>query len=895
LYDLITNQHVGGLVLLRENENISNETDIRATTYGLIQELHRAKWLASQQVVPSPATGISVSPQYVPLLIGTIQEGDSSPYNQILSGVTPLPSLMAVGATWDLDLSRQIGRIMGQDLAGLGFNLYLGPALDVLNTPQADGGSDLGVRSFGGNPYWVRKMGQAYIRGLHEGSSGRMAVIASHFPGRGNADRPAEEDIATVRSSLEELRAVELAPFFSVTGEIPTLDTSVEGLMVSHIRYQGFQGSIRASTRPVSADPAALDMLLKQPEMASWRQNGGLVVSDDLGSPAIRRFYEATSGSFNAPLTQQVVREAFNAGNDLLYINHLVAQEDPDSYTTLVRILQFFAQKYRTDPEFARRVDVSVERVLAAKYRIYPEFDINQVAPETEGPAVIGNSDASLQTVMAVARQSVTLISPEADELPNVLPQPPGARSRMVFLTDVQSLKQCNLCPLQPALKVDSLSNAVLRFYGPRATGQVSHSLMTSYTFEDVWKLLNGTTQEDKDTLEGDLQLAEWVVVSLTRPNPGIPETQAFRRLLSGRPDLLRDKKVVVFAFDAPYYLDATDISRVSAYYGVYSKSEPFVDVAARVLFQELAPTGAMPVSVSGAGYDLARATAPDPNQNIPLSIDTLIPEVDLTITPTLQSTYETTPLIQMYGVDDIIPLRTGLIVDRNGRVVPDGTRVSFQINVVTSSGRFLQQIEKLTVDGIARVTYRIEQAGVIDIYANSGGAKSDIVQLDVRSGESIPTIVMQPTDIPTPTPTPTVTPSLTPAPTMTVTLTVTPTPLPDVAVSGRDWFFMLALALTVSAGVSWLGFRQMVTRWGVRWGLLGLMGGLLGYNYLALDLPGSQELLRKSGTQGVLLVTFLGVSLGLLVGLIWKQIFPGRQDPSERRSATGPRTGPKP
>lgn len=893
VYDLIARQHVGGLVILRENENITNQENIPAGVYQLTSNLQQIKWQASQQPAVLPASGITFTPQYVPLFIAIPQEGDASPSNQILSGVTELPSLMAIGATWEPELARQTGQIMGQDLASLGFNMIFGPSLNIASSPQVTGDPTLGVRSFGGSPYWVSKMGQAYVQGLHEGSNDRLLVVASNFPGRGNADRPADEEIATVRSSLSELKSNELQPFFAVTGNASSPLSVVDGLMVSHVRYQGLQGNIRSSTRPISADPSALDQVFKLPEMASWRQDNRLVISDDLGSPAVRRFYEANGGIFNAQQALQVVREAFNAGNDLVYINKLVSADDLNAYNTLLRTLQFFSQKYRTDAEFARRVDASVERILAAKFRLYPEFEIEQVVAPGPDQGQPQRREAAEQVVMDVARQAVTLISPEANDLANLLPQPPGLRSRMVFLTDVQEMAQCAACNFQSPLKIDSLQNAVLRFYGPRATGQVSHSLMVSYSFSDVWKTLNGTIPEESATLENDLRLAEWIVVALTRPDQTLPETQAFRRLLSERPDLLNEKKVIVFAFDAPYYLDATDISKITAYYGVYSKISPFVDVAARVLFQELSPTGSLPVSVAGVGYDLREAIAPDPGQNIPLLIDPS-PEVDLgTLTPTQISTSEVTPSIQTYGVDDVIPVRTGIILDRNGNMVPDNTRVNFQINVVTSSGRFNQQIEQYTTDGVARMTYRIEMAGVIDIFAVSGGAKSDILQLDIRSGESVPTIVMQPTETPQPTATPT--PSITPTVTVTITPTVTPTPVPEVNVGGRDWLLMLALTITISAGISWLGIRQMVARWGLRWGLLGLIGGLLAYNYLALNLPGTQDFLRHFGTRGVVMVTLLGVCSGILIGLIWKfaaSLLPNQE--TERRSTTSPKTGPK-
>jgi len=41
-------------------------------------------------------------------------------------------------------------------------------------------------------------------------------------------------------------------------------------------------------------------------------------------------------------------------------MGNIVSFDAPDTYTSIVRTLQFFAQKYREDPAFASRVDESV-------------------------------------------------------------------------------------------------------------------------------------------------------------------------------------------------------------------------------------------------------------------------------------------------------------------------------------------------------------------------------------------------------------------------------------------------------------------------------------------------------------------------------------------------------
>ena len=146
------------------------------------------------------------------------------------------------------------------------------------------------------------------------------------------------------------------------------LISTTDALLVSHIRYQGFQGNIRATTRPVSFDPQAFSQLISLPAFDTWRQDGGVMISDNLGSRAVRRFYDPSGQTFNGPL---VARDAFLAGNDLLYLDNFLSSGDADVYTSYMRTLVFFAQKYREDPAFAQRVDQSVLRILKLKYKIY--------------------------------------------------------------------------------------------------------------------------------------------------------------------------------------------------------------------------------------------------------------------------------------------------------------------------------------------------------------------------------------------------------------------------------------------------------------------------------------------------------------------------------------------
>ena len=443
IFNLITNYHIGGVILVAGNDNFTPVPDTLSNAHELIANLQRVEWEISNASVPDSATGTLAKRAYVPLFVGIEQDGGGTPSDQILNGLTAIPNAMSLGATWRPELTQQVGELQGRELSALGINLYLGPTLDVLDLPNPAARSGIGTRSFGGDPYWVGEMGRAFITGLHTGSDGGMLVVPKHFPGLGSSDRPVDEEVATVRKSLEQLKQIELAPFFAVTGKAPNALSMADGLLVSHIRFQGFQGNIRAATRPVSFDPSALGEILDLQELSAWRENGGLTVSDDLGSRAVRFFYSPTNEGFQAEI---VARDAFLAGNDLLYLGNIISSDLDDTYATNIRVLNFFTQRYREDPAFAQQVDEAVLRILTRKYQLFVRFQLSDVLVPANALENIGQSQ---QLIYDVARRSATLISPDSPELSSLLPSPPVLRDRLVFITDTVQYRQCSSCPVE--------------------------------------------------------------------------------------------------------------------------------------------------------------------------------------------------------------------------------------------------------------------------------------------------------------------------------------------------------------------------------------------------------------------------------------------------------------
>jgi beta-N-acetylhexosaminidase len=864
---LISNYHVAGVVLLARNNNIIDNNSISGTTAeqvnNLIQQLQRIEWNASLYVQTNEATGESFQPSYIPLLVGIPQEGDGYPFDQILDGVTTLPNAMAMGATWTPELASQAGAVLGQELSALGFNLLLGPVLDVLDPPELETANNLGTRTFGGDPYWVAEMGSAYVRGVHQGSNGQVAIVAKHFPGHGSSDRLPEEEVATVRKSLDELSSFDLAPFLAVTGSASSAEETADALLTSHIRYQGLQGNIRATTRPVSLDPQALSLLFELPGLSTWRDNGGIMVSDDLGNAAIRRFYTLTSQTYDP---RRVALNAFLAGNDLLYFADFTATEEVDSTTEAIRTLEFFTQKYREDSAFAQRVDESVLRILTLKNRLYPNFLLNSVVSDASKLNEIGQPD---QVSFEIARKAATLLSPSQAELDTTIPDPPNQNDRIVFISDTRSAKPCSDCPTQPLIDKRALQEAVLRLYGPQTGGQVTVNNLSSFSLEELELMLNGSTEVLQ--LELNLRRANWIIFSMLPDRPDIPSFQVLRRFLTERPDLFQQKRLIVYAFCAPYYLDATNISKLTAYYALYSKTPGFIDVAAYLLFGELRATAASPVSVPGIAYNLNEALFPDPTQIIPLEFDIPAPTQVITGTTTPEP-----PPTPEFRLGDVIPLRTGVILDHNRNPVPDGTPVTFTFTTGVESTS-VRQVE-VTRKGIAQTTYAINNPGVLEIRAESEAAQSEVLRLDIPTpGEENLTT--------TPTLEPTLTLTSVP-PTEVPTAPPTPTAdEPDQPLGVADWIMAVLTASIMAFVIYRLGALIGYVLWGVRAGFMVLIGGLIAYSIFVLQIQQSTQLLDTPSSLYIFLATIAGGIVGLLSVLAWRLV---AQSSRERQVGEG-------
>ncbi len=587
LRSLLETQRIGGVILSPEQGNFSN---VGATA----SELFSITVSLQQQ-----AAGLT---PFIPLFIGLRQQGDGPPGSAWTSGAMPLPSPLALGATWNPDRVQAVGRALGEELRAVGINLLLGPPLEVLLEPRPDLG-DAGVQTFGGDPHWVSRMARAYLSGLAEGSEGRLLVVPGAFPGEGRA-YGREERVAVL--TREDLAAFDLVPFITL------MRTSTESgrpllraVQVSTMRVRGFGGSAQEWTRPLTVDGAALGALLALPEIKAWREGGGVLLSPPLGLPVIRNLYVDERGEVDF---RRAALEAFLAGNDLIWLGAL--HPDPqEAARQAAAIIAFFREKYSTDLAFQNLVNSAVARILRLKYGLYPGFSAPMVLPTSANLPQTVATPAHLQIVRQALEEALVRLHPR-ETGPVPIPQP---GETFLVLVDGRTARACAACPEQRLLPTEVLTRALMTASGEA----LDATRITVRTFAEALAFLSRAPEAPD--LQPEFERATWVLIVALDERPEDPASSLPHLLLSERTDLLAGKQVVFWSLGPLYPLTAREVSRLSRYEALWTHVPPAVEIMARALFGALNPRSRAPLSIAALGYNLADRLRPDPNQVIPL------------------------------------------------------------------------------------------------------------------------------------------------------------------------------------------------------------------------------------------------------------------------------------
>ena len=282
-------------------------------------------------------------------LVGIDQEGGL--VDRLRKIITPMPAARTIRQHGDLAAARALGRITGQVLRMLGFNMNFAPVMSIMTDERDLLSNGLYSRSFGRSPGEVLGYTTVYLRGLQE--TGLMGCL-KHFPGIGAGEVDSHEQMPLVHLSHDDLIAQDLAPYIELFGR---KDDRVRCVMVSHGGFPNID--IRQEVTGGLLEPASLSHNIVTKLLREELGYQHLVVTDDLEMGAISRHCEIDAAAIRA----------FLAGEDMLLIC-----AHPDVIRKGYRALLQAAKNNKIPKE---RMRGSLKRIAAMKGIVQPPLSLD--------------------------------------------------------------------------------------------------------------------------------------------------------------------------------------------------------------------------------------------------------------------------------------------------------------------------------------------------------------------------------------------------------------------------------------------------------------------------------------------------------------------------------------
>lgn len=257
----------------------------------------------------------------MPTFVAVDEEGGR--VQHLKKAIGPLPSALVMAKTKTAEQVRVMARKHAVAMRALGFNVDLGPVLDLYNGE----GNGIGDRAFSDSPETVTAYGQAFAQGLLEGG---IFPVLKHWPGGGSADGDPHNK-GTTTKKYDDLKVADLLPFNKVSSALGA------GIMVGHQQVPGL------SDLPSSVSELAITQVLR----AENRFNG-LVISDSLSMWSIQYHWPAPKAA----------EMALRAGNDVLLF---------DDEPGVAQIISALTDAGNADKALAARAVDANLRVMVAK------------------------------------------------------------------------------------------------------------------------------------------------------------------------------------------------------------------------------------------------------------------------------------------------------------------------------------------------------------------------------------------------------------------------------------------------------------------------------------------------------------------------------------------------
>ncbi len=299
---------------------------------------------------------------------------------QSFLGATSLPAARAIAETRAIENARLAGEITARECRAMGIHCVFGPVVDVNNNSA---NPIIGTRSYGETIEPVVAMANAYIDGVH--AAGGLAT-AKHFPGHGDTRIDSHYALPTIHKSVEELHALELAPF------VRAFAAGVDCVMTAHIAFPAL-------------DPSGLPATLSRPIVTGLLREelgfDGVVLTDALTMrgivdrmPAPAAATEALIAGCDIALFPGDEAAACQAVERALEDGRLTEARLNEAVSRVLRLkekarlLDETAVDLSTLPGQVRRNDAQIQAIAAASIRVQVRADILPISADERTVAV---------------------------------------------------------------------------------------------------------------------------------------------------------------------------------------------------------------------------------------------------------------------------------------------------------------------------------------------------------------------------------------------------------------------------------------------------------------------------------------------------------------------------
>ncbi len=268
--------------------------------------------------------------------IAVDQEGGYVQRLSRVKGFKTHPSAERLGERNNPEAAYSAYRNLALELREFGFNLNLGPVVDLNLNPSNPVIGRL-RRSYGRDPDHVTAYAKAFIYAHNESG---VLTAAKHFPGHGSSDTDSHDVLVDLSNTWQE---AELRPYRMLIE-----DNAVDMIMVGHLYHPAFSDT---PDTPATLAPRAIAQVLR--ESLNY---DGVVITDDLDMRGVRQ---------NTSFEQRIIG-AVAAGNDIVLITNGNGYQ-PDLPDRVADVIRTAVADGRLSEE---RIRTSYQRIMSLKDKL---------------------------------------------------------------------------------------------------------------------------------------------------------------------------------------------------------------------------------------------------------------------------------------------------------------------------------------------------------------------------------------------------------------------------------------------------------------------------------------------------------------------------------------------